>query len=47
MINVAFENLSNKLYQNVTMEVSADISVLQTMLSQEGLKEDGLTFKNN
>ena len=42
MINVAFENLANKLYQDVAMEVSAEISAMQTILSQEGLGSDEL-----
>lgn len=39
MINMAFENLSDRLYEADTMDVKADISVLKTMLAQEGLKE--------
>lgn len=38
-INEAFERLLDSLYENVTMDVSTDISVLQTMLVQEGLAE--------
>lgn len=38
-INGAFERLLDSLYENVTMDVSTDISVLQTMLAQEGLTE--------
>ncbi len=45
MINLAFENLSDRLYQDVTMEVSADISVLKTLLAQEGLKEKDFVIK--
>jgi 5-bromo-4-chloroindolyl phosphate hydrolysis protein len=45
MINMAFENLSDRLYQDVAMEVSADISVLQTLLAQEGLKERDFKLK--
>ena len=36
-INIAFENLFDKLLQNDLMDISADISVLETMLAQEGL----------
>lgn len=36
-INYAFENLLDSLYEDVTMDVSSDISVLQTLLAQEGL----------
>ncbi len=45
MINMAFENLSDRLYQDVAMEVSADISVLRTLLAQEGLKEKDFVLK--
>lgn len=38
-INKAFERLLDSLYEDVTMDVSTDISVLNTMLAQEGLKE--------
>ncbi|MEG2288442.1 MAG: 5-bromo-4-chloroindolyl phosphate hydrolysis family protein [Clostridium sp.] len=38
-INVAFENLLDKLFQDVAFDISSDISVLETMLSQEGLTE--------
>ena len=43
-INMAFEQLLDSLYEDVTMDVSTDISVLQTMLKQEGLTEND--FKN-
>ncbi len=36
-INLAFENLFDKLLENDLMDLSADISVLETMLAQEGL----------
>ena len=38
-INYAFENLLDSLYEDVAMEVSTDITVLQTLLAQEGLTE--------
>lgn len=38
-INTAFEQLLDSLYEDVTMDVSTDISVLHTMLAQEGLTE--------
>ena len=41
---MAFEQLLDSLYEDVTMDVSTDISVLQTMLKQEGLTEND--FKN-
>lgn len=36
-INIAFENLFDSLFEDAAMDVSTDISVLQTMLAQEGL----------
>lgn len=38
-INLAFENLLDGLYENAAWDVSTDISVLETMLAQEGLTE--------
>lgn len=40
-VNEAFANLLESLYEDEVMDISTDISVLQTMLKQEGLtKED-------
>ena len=39
-INVAFENLLDSFYNETAWVVSADISVLKTMLAQEGLTEE-------
>ena len=39
MINVAFENLLNDLFKDAAVEASADISVLNALFAQEGLKE--------
>lgn len=41
-LNVAFEKLLDSLFEDVAWDVSSDISVLHTMLAQEGLtgKED-------
>ena len=36
-INLAFEKLLDSLYKDAAMEVSTDISVLETLLAQEGL----------
>ena len=44
-LNVAFEKLLDSLFQEIAWDVSADISVLNTMLAQEGLTEDGLKKK--
>lgn len=38
-INEAFETLLNSFYESLNMDVSTDISVLQTMLANEGLKK--------
>ncbi len=38
-INLAFENLLDSLFEDAAMDISTDISVLQTMLAQEGLTE--------
>ena len=40
--NRAFEKLLDDLFQETAWDVSTDISVLHTMLAQEGLTEDGL-----
>jgi len=42
-INLAFENLFDSLFQSASMDVSTDISVLHTMLAQEGLTEQDFT----
>lgn len=39
-LNTAFEKLLDDLFQDTMWDVSSDISVLNTMLAQEGLKED-------
>ena len=45
-INLAFENLFDKLLENDLMDLSADISVLETMLAQEGLTNNDNTINN-
>jgi len=42
-LNLAFEKLLDDLFADTAMDVSSDISVLQTLLAQEGLAEDDLT----
>ena len=42
-LNLAFENLLDDLFADTAMDISSDISVLQTLLAQEGLTEDELT----
>ena len=44
-LNTAFEKLLDDMFQETAWDVSSDISVLNTMLAQEGLKEDGLKGK--
>lgn len=41
-LNLAFEKLLDDLFQDTAWDVASDISVLNTMLAQEGLKNDGL-----
>ena len=36
-LNIAFEKLLDDLFQETAWDVSSDISVLKTMLAQEGL----------
>ena len=36
-INQAFENLLDSFFQDKAWDISSDITVLQTMLAQEGL----------
>lgn len=40
-LNTAFEKMLDNLFQDTAWDVSSDISVLETMLAQEGLMEDG------
>ncbi len=40
-INEAFENLLDRFFQDTAWDISTDISVLQTMLAQEGLTDQG------
>ena len=39
-LNLAFEKLLDSVFQDTAMDVSSDISVLQTLLAQEGLTGD-------
>lgn len=39
-LNAAFEKLLDSVFQDTAMDVSSDISVLHTLLAQEGLTED-------
>lgn len=42
VINSAFENLLDSLFQDMAWDISSDISVMKTMMAQDGLTEDGL-----
>ena len=42
-LNLAFEKLLDSVFADTALDVSSDISVLQTLLAQEGLTEDEIT----
>lgn len=42
-LNLAFEKLLDSVFEDTALDVSSDISVLNTLLAQEGLTEDGLS----
>ncbi|MCF0132262.1 MAG: 5-bromo-4-chloroindolyl phosphate hydrolysis family protein [Blautia sp.] len=42
-LNLAFEKLLDSVFKDTALDVSSDISVLQTLLAQEGLTEDEFT----
>ncbi len=42
-LNAAFEKLLDSIFKATALDVSADISVLNTLLAQEGLTDDELT----
>lgn len=44
-LNMAFENLLDDLFRDTALDVSSDITVLQTLLAQEGLTDDFATAK--
>lgn len=46
-LNQAFENLLDSVFKDTAMDVSSDISVLQTLLARDGLTEDDLTKMKN
>lgn len=41
-LNIAFEKLLDSIFEDTVMDVSSDISVLNTLLAQEGLTDDEL-----
>ena len=44
-LNLAFEKLLDELFRNTALDVSSDITVLQTLLAQEGLTDDFAAMK--
>ena len=46
VINVAFEKLLDSMFEDTAWDISSDISVMKTMLAQEGLTENN-DFKQN
>ena len=46
-LNLAFERLLDDLFMETAMDVSSDISVLNTLLAQEGLTGDDFPSNNN
>ena len=42
-INDAFEKLLDSMFQDMAWDVSSDISVMQTMLAQDGLTEQQMS----
>ena len=45
-LNLAFEKLLDDLFADTALDISSDISVLQTLLAQEGLTEDEFSRMN-
>ena len=41
-INFAFEKLLDRFFQDTAWDISTDITVMKTMLAQEGLMDDSL-----
>ena len=46
-LNTAFEKLLDSIFKTTAMDVSSDITVLQTLLAQEGLTEDEFSKLRN
>ena len=42
-LNLAFEKLLDSIFKDTALDVSSDISVLNTLLAQEGLTDDDFT----
>ncbi|QNM04736.1 5-bromo-4-chloroindolyl phosphate hydrolysis family protein [Qiania dongpingensis] len=46
-LNIAFEKLLDSMFQDTAWDVSTDISVLKTILAQEGLSEGGFEKRHD
>jgi len=46
-LNLAFEKLLDSVFKDTALDVSSDISVLHTLLAQEGLTEDAISGRKN
>lgn len=46
-LNTAYEKLLDSVFKDTAMDVSSDISVLNSLLAQEGLTDDGFLKKNS
>ena len=40
IINIAFEKLLDDLFEEIALDISTDISVLETLFTQEGLTKN-------
>jgi hypothetical protein len=43
-INMAFEKLLDSLFQDMAWDISSDISVMKSMMAQDGLTESGMAM---
>ena len=46
-INLAFENLLDSLFQDMAWDISSDISVMRTMMAQDGLTQNSVKSQLN
>ena len=44
-VHIAFENLREKMFREDVLDISTDLDVLETMMSQEGLIDNEFTMK--
>ena len=45
MVGDGFEKLFDSLFEDISMDIASDISVMKTMMAQDGLTEDTVTIK--